>query len=335
MTNRRWVATWIVVAHLAVGLCLLQGRAAWAFRTAVVGRPAPTLSLVGPADARVPFPPVGSRAAVLFWRPDQEFSRRALADFNALAARYGKRGMTFWAVGVAGTARIDADKTKRGLKLSLPLYVDEGKRAEDAYGIVVLPSTGIIGADGILQFYLPSRNSNYRAILEARVRLALGELDGTDYVARLRKLGEPVEDIDRAREHVKAGIRLMRAGQAAEAARELETAVAMQPDLLEAHLELGYARLATGNSTGARAAFERVLRTNPRSPRGRVGLGMALVRTGKRKEGIALLEGAVQLNPDPVLGYFALGEAYEAAGDLPAALYHYRWAVRKLVQGRR
>lgn len=334
MANRRWTATGMVVL-VAAGLCLLPAGAARAFRTVEVGKRAPSLSLLGPAGTRVPFPTVGSRAAVLFWRPNQEFSRRALADFNALAARYAKRGITFWAVGVAGTTRADADKTARALKLGIPLYVDEGKRAEDAYGIVVLPSTGIIAAEGMLQFYLPSRNSNYRAILEARIQLALGELDGAGYVARLRKLGEPVEDIDRAREHVKAGIRLMRAGQADEAARELETAVAMQPDLLEAHLELGYARLATGDPAGARATFERVLRENPRSPRGRVGLGMALVRTGKPDEGIAILKGAVQLNPDPVLGYFALGEAYEAAGDLPAALHHYRWAVRKLVQGRR
>ncbi len=327
----------LTVTSLAVvvGLSFFASAAAQAFRAAEVGKPAPSLNLLGPAGARAAFPPTGARAAVLFWRPDQEFSRQALADFDALAATYRKRGMTFWAVAVAGATRADAEKAARALNLGLPVHVDEGKRAEDAYGIVVLPSSGIIGADGTLQFYLPSRNSNYRAMMEARIRLALGELDGAGYVARLRKLGEAVEDLDRARGHVKAGIQLLRAGQAPEAVRELETAVAMQPDLLDAHLELGHARLTAGNPAGARAAFERVLRANPQSPRARVGLGIALVRTGKRDEGIALLKEAVQLNPDPVLGYFALGEAYEAAGDLQAAVHHYRWAVRKLIQGRR
>jgi len=320
---------------LVGAFCVAAAGAAQAFRAAEVGKPAPSLSLLGPAGARAAFPPTGARAAVLFWRPDQEFSRQALADFDALAAIYGKRGMTFWAVAVAGATRADAEKTARALNLTLPVHVDEGRRAEDAYGIVVIPSSGIIGADGTLQFYLPSRNSNYRAMMEARIQLALGVLDGAGYVARLRKLGEGVEDLDRARGHVKAGIQLLRAGQVTEAARELETAVAMQPDLLDAHLELGYARLAAGDPARARAAFERVLRANAQSPRGRVGLGIALVRGGKRDEGIALLKEAVQLNPDPVLGYFALGEAYEAAGDLRAALEHYRWAVQKLVQGRR
>lgn len=334
MSHHRWMAT-LMAVPLMVGLCLFPLSAPQAFRTAVVGKAAPSLILLDHAGTRIPFPNNGSPTAVLFWRPDQEFSRQALADFNALAAVYGKRGMTFWAVGVAGATRADAFDTVRALKLDLPLYIDVEKRAEDAYGVVVLPSTGIIGADGTMKFYLPSRNSNYRAILEARIQLALGELDGAGYVARLRKLGEPVAQIDLAREHVKAGIHLMRAGQTAEAARELETALAIQPDLLGAHLELGYARLAAGDPERGRAAFERVLSVNPRSPRARVGLGIALIRTGKHDEGIALLEAAVQLNPDPVLGYFSLGEAYEASGDLKAALKHYSWAVQKLLQGRR
>jgi tetratricopeptide (TPR) repeat protein len=316
-------------------LFLVPVGAPQAFRAAEVGKPAPSLSLLGPAGARVPFPPAGGRAAVLFWRPDQEFSRQALADFNALAAAFEKRGMSFWAVAVAGATRRDAEKAAQGLRLSLPVYLDEERRAEEAYGIVVLPSTGIIGADGTLQYYLPSRNSNYRAMVEGRIQLALGELDGAGYIARLRTLGESVEEVDRARQHVKAGIQSLRAGQGVEAVRELEAAVAIQPDLLDAHLELGFARLEAGDPVGARAAFEHALRANPHSPRGRVGLGIALVRTGKRDEGIAVLKEAVQLNPDPVLGHFVLGEAYEAAGDLRAALHHYRWAVQKLIQGRR
>lgn len=334
MVNRRWFLNGMLAA-LAVALCLVPAGAPRAFRAAEVGKPAPGLRLVPPTGTRVPFPPNGDRAVVLFWRPDQELSRLALADFDALAAVYGKRGITFWAIGVAGTTRVEAEQTARALNLTLPVHLDEEKRAEEAYGIVVLPSTGMIGSDGTLQYYLPSRNSNYRALVEARVQLALGDVNGAGYIARLRQLGEAVEDLDRARDHIKTGGRMLRMGRASDAIRELEAAIAMQPDLLDAHLELGYARLGSGDFPGARTAFERVLRVNPRSPRGRLGLGIALTRSGRRTEGIALLKEAVQLNPDPVLGYYALGEAYEADGDLQAALHHYRWAVQKAIQGRR
>jgi cytochrome c-type biogenesis protein CcmH/NrfG len=47
------------------------------------------------------------------------------------------------------------------------------------------------------------------------------------------------------------------------------------------------------------------------------------------------MKDAVQINPDPVQGYYELGRAYEKKGDLKEAMHAYKWAVRKLLQGRR
>jgi len=85
----------------------------------------------------------------------------------------------------------------------------------------------------------------------------------------------------------------------------------------------------------AQREFELVLMQHTASPGAKLGLGIAAVRLGDLDRGIEILKEAVQINPDPVQGYYELGKAYEKKGNLKEATHAYKWAVRKLLQGRR
>ncbi|MDH3444246.1 MAG: tetratricopeptide repeat protein, partial [Deltaproteobacteria bacterium] len=100
-------------------------------------------------------------------------------------------------------------------------------------------------------------------------------------------------------------------------------------------LALGFAYLDLQEPKAAQEEFELVLKRHNTSPAARMGLGISAVRLGDLDKGIAMLEDAVQINPDPVQGYYELGRAYEKKGNLKEALHAYKWAVRKLLQGRR
>ncbi|MFQ5849879.1 MAG: tetratricopeptide repeat protein [Candidatus Binatia bacterium] len=307
-----------------------------AFRSVLVGGTAPLVSVktLEGKEVNLSF---GQRLAVLiFWREDQSFSLAALRDLEQIRKEFSGKGVGIFAIVEGGASPASVEKTLGTLRISYPVYMDSDHKAEEKYGVIVFPSTGIIGPGGRLKFYLPSRNSNYQEIVRGRLRVELGLTKESEFEQRMEQIGERMGDERfKANEHLKIGLRLSRQGKAGEAIQELRQALGLDPDLTDAHLALGYAYLDTGEIARAQKEFEKVLQRHPLSPSAKVGVGISEVRSGRLDKGIGILKKAVGLNPDPVRGYYELGKAYEQKGDLKQALHAYKWAVRKLLQGRR
>ena len=315
-----------LVMIVALTLGLPAGAAA--FRNAAVGDAAPAFTLE--TEGQTLAVPARDRVTlVLFWRPGQAFSEDALADLTALAPALGAKGVFIVAVAEDGTPPGAARRP-------FPPVVDRNRQAADRFGVIVFPSTAVIDARGVLRAYVPSRRSTYRAVIEAHVLKALGELAEADIARRFAALGEPYgRDAEAAQAALKRGTAALAERRHDDAARELAQAIALQPGLVDAHLQLGYVRLETNEAREARKEFELVLAKNPMSPGARVGIGITLLRLGQTDEGIQRIEEAVVLNPEPVRGHYELGRAYEARGDVNRAAHHYRWAFLKLLQGRK
>jgi tetratricopeptide (TPR) repeat protein len=277
------------------------------------------------------------RAVVLcFWRANQEFSQEALKDLEQIKKEFSPRGVEVFAVAEGGTSTPALQGAIKNLGLSYPVYLDAEHRIEEKIGVIVFPSTGIVGSGGQLKFYLPSRNSNYRQIIQARLRLELGLMSEKEFDQQMKQIGEELgSERIRAEDHFKTGLRLSRQGKSKEALSELKQALSLDPALIDAHLALGYAYLDSAEPNVAQKEFELVLKQHAASPGAKLGLGITAVRLGELDRGIDLLKEAVQINPDPVQGYYELGKAYEKKGNLKEAMHAYKWAVRKLLQGRR
>lgn len=307
-----------------------------AFRSVLVGSAAPAVSVRDLAGREVKLAFGGRPVVLLFWRTNQPFSLRALKDLEEIKKEFSPRGVEVIALTEGGASPASARDSIKKLGLSYPVYHDAQRAVEEKFGVIVFPSTGIVGADGRLKFYLPSRNSNYRQILQARLRLELGLMDEKAFEQRMKRLGEELGgERVKAQDHLKAGLRLSRQGKPKEALVEFKQALSLDAELVDAHLAMGYAYLDLQEPRVAQNEFEQVLKQHPASPGGRLGLGISVARLGDLDKGIAILEDAVQINPDPVQGYYELGRAYEKKGDLRQAMHAYKWAVRKLLQGRR
>lgn len=308
----------------------------FAFRSVSLGDKAPSISVrnLDGHEVKISF---GESVAVLtFWREKQSFSREALKDLEQLKKDFEGKGIKVFAIAEGNIAPSSVKEVVRTLGLSYNIYIDSEHRAEERYGVIVFPSTGIVDSNGRLKFYLPSRNSNYREIVGGRLKIEIGLANEEEFEQRMQQIGETLgSERLKAEEHLKIGLRLLRRGKAAEAVQELSQALDLNPDLADAHLGLGYSYLDSGEIGRARDEFEKVLQRHPASPGARVGIGISEIRSGRLDKGIEILKKAVGLNPDPVRGYYELGRAYEKKGEMKKALHAYKWAVRKLLQGRR
>lgn len=323
------------VVTLAALLAVLEAvTPAAAFRYVSPGDAAPVLTLREDDGRSVNLPVTDRVTVLLFWRPGQRLSEEALNDLGTLKRSLAARRVEF--VVVTDADSDEAEARARIRAFGLRPAADQGARAAEAWGVIVYPSTAVIGVDGRLRYYLPSRTGGYRPLVESHVLRALGEISAQELVAWAAGVGDTAGTVaEQARTAHARGAALAREGQWAEAVAAFTEALALAPDLADARVQLGYARLELGDAAGALREFETALARSSASPATRVGLGIARLRLGRTDEGIRLLEEAVMLNPEPVRAHWELARAYEARGDGTRALEHYRWAYLKLRQGRK
>ena len=315
---------------IVAAVLLATPSSALAFRSIAVGSAVPALTVEVPGSQAVTLPTPGRITILIFWRPGQPFSDEALSDLVALSPALGTRGVGVVALAEPGSpGRVPS-------RLPFRTATDRDRQISDAFGVIVFPSTAVIDGQGVLRAYIPSRTSNYRTLVEAHTLRALGTISDAELAERLARVGEVYgHNAEAAQGAYQRGTALAADKRLEDAAREFAQALALRPDLIEAHLQLGYVRLEMNDAAQALREFQFVLAKNPTSPGARVGVGIARTRLGEVDEGIRLLEEAVVLNPEPVRGHYELARVYEARGNVERAVYHYRWAFLKLLQGRK
>ncbi len=130
------------------------------------------------------------------------------------------------------------------------------------------------------------------------------------------------------RAHFNAGVTLLEAGRAAEAAPYLETAIRLRPAEARAHNSLGNALLELDRAADAVPHYREAVRLQPEYSPAWYNLGTALLRTGDPAVALVALERARRLGPTSAELLTALGNAHFAL-DRPAdALRHYETALR-------
>lgn len=100
----------------------------------------------------------------------------------------------------------------------------------------------------------------------------------------------------------------------ANAAREFEQELRVDPTNADAAYELGEIRRKAGDLDGARELFQQAVEHYPEFEEGLVGLGRVLVALGKPEAALPQLTKAVSLNPQDDVAYFQLYQAHRALG---------------------
>lgn len=113
--------------------------------------------------------------------------------------------------------------------------------------------------------------------------------------------------------HTRRGHDALDRGDFEEAARELELALAAQPDAKESN-NLGLALRRLGRPAEAEARFRAAAALDPSFAEALMNLGTTLAELGRRDEAIASVEQALAVEPAFAEGYASLGTLYSAAG---------------------
>jgi tetratricopeptide (TPR) repeat protein len=134
------------------------------------------------------------------------------------------------------------------------------------------------------------------------------------------------------RAHSNLGVALSKIpGRMPDAIAEYQTALRINPDLVEAHVGLGDALSEIpGRLSDAMVEYQTALRINPDSDEAHSNLGNALSQIpGRLPDAMAEYQAALRINPDYAEAHNNLGNALsQIPGRLPDAIAEYRAALR-------
>lgn len=308
------------------------------------GEKAPVFSLKGPAGAEVRYDPSKAEGAagasatartatvVLFIEPGQDPSRRVVSDLNSALEGNGglpdRLRIIVVASGRLAPEIVDALGRQFPAQARIECALDPDFEVYRGYGVISVPTTFVIGDDGVVSTVLPGASHSYRKDLLRAIRRAAGQTEETSEetagvaptaderkVARLKKLAEELASDRRVEE----------AAKTLEEARKLAPA---DPDLL---VRLGEAYLRLSRPDAAAETFREASTAAPTNTGARRGLLKALALTA---EDLAAAEQSIRSElsrppADPPL-YYYLGRLLERAGKHAEAAAAYREAFERL-----
>jgi peroxiredoxin len=292
-----------------------------ALENIAVGMAPPPFRLSTPAGAPVSLDYFqGGAGVIVFWATWSPRSAEILADFEGLHARWAAAGLKIVAVNADkesfSAAECAAVAHAAGhMALSFPVVLDEGLRTYAAYGVMALPSTVVIGADGRIAYTLAGYPLSYREELEQQLLVASGnaqpapaavaaaDVDAaaaadegprTECVVPRAAMCQFREEGDGpgGDQSLAAMRRAICRGDAAEAERLLPAGGLDRFERPEARFALAELLLLKGGTAEARMAFAALQQRYPAEPWGAWGLGLIALAEGKDREALGHMQAA-------------------------------------------
>jgi tetratricopeptide (TPR) repeat protein len=363
------------LAALFVFGCVLHAapKAAAAFRNVHTGTEAPVFKLMDLSGHEVSLDSFKGDNAVLvvFWATWSARSLEELRDVQKLVADYGPKGLKAVAVNVEHEHATDDDlRTIRekaaSLNLTYPVLLDKGLETYRNYGVVAVPSTGVLGAGHVLRYDFNGYPSSAFLDMKSQVEELLGMKPKETAVAakadtshkptrtallnynlgrRLYAFGMP----DKAEPKLKSAaaadpkwaapnvllgeVLLSRSrkdpGKVAEARKAFEAAVAAEEGNVVARTGLARVYWLSGQAADAEREADAALKGNATYPPALLLKASILARKGDLPGAEKLIREAIELNPRDPLSHALAGRAYEEAKDLrkAAAMYRKAWEL--------
>ena len=348
-------------------------KAAAAFKNVNIGTEAPAFKLSDLSGNEVSLDSFkGDNAVVVvFWATWSGRSLEELRDVQKLVAEYAPKGLKAVAVNVEHEHATDDDlRTIRekaaSLNITYPVLLDKGLDTFRNYGVVAVPSTGVLGAGLVLRYDFNGYPSSVFLDMKSQVEELLGMKPKETAVAakadtshkpthtallnynlgrRLHAfgMGEKAEpklraaaaaDPNWAAPNVLLGeVLLSRSrkdpGKIAEAKKAFEAAVAAEGGNVVARTGLARVYWSSGQGAEAEREVDAALKKNATYPPALLLKAAILARKGDLPGAEKLIHEAIELNPRDPLSHALAGRAYEEAKDLgkSAAMYRKAWQL--------
>jgi tetratricopeptide (TPR) repeat protein len=276
----------------------------------------------------------GRITVLVFWKQNDAKSCNMLTDLSRINQELQGKGVTFLAINGDSASDRQIRELAVSEKLTCLFASDPELTAYDRLGIVVLPTTLVIGPDAKLAFIQDLYSRNFLAQTTAYIRFLLGEITQSQLDAELDP-GTPVK-VSPARikaERYANFARVLLDIKEKEKAREaLEKAVEADPTFPEPHLLLAGLCLEDKEVRKAGTELEQALQLNPCPKEGKLLQGLTYADQGEDGLALAVLQDLVENNPEPPPeAYYEMGKIYEKQNKISEALAAYGMALELLL----
>jgi tetratricopeptide (TPR) repeat protein len=321
-----WIPLFIIGSHLSLAIAIGHHKQ---------GDRVPNLAIRTVDGKEISLDEQKGKITVLaFWKQDDEKSSKMLTDLSRISQEFQNKDVTFLAI----NGDKASDKQIREMALAKEptcLFVsDPDLTTYSTLGILVLPTTLIVGPDGKLAFIQDLYSRNFYTQTRAYVRFLLGEITQAQLNAEL----DPGTSVKlspariKAERYVNLGRVLLDIKEKAKAREALKKAVEADPSFPEPHLLLAGLCLEDKELRGAGAELEQALILCPSPREGKLLQGLTYAGQGEDGRAIAVLQELVENNPQPPPeAYYEMGKIYEKQKKISEALEAYQTALKLLL----
>ena len=276
----------------------------------------------------------GKIIVLSFWKQDDEKSSKVLTDLSRISQEFKDKEVTFLAINGDKASDQQIGEMALAKELSCLFASDSDLATYSTLGILVLPTTLIVGPDGKLAFIQDLYSRNFYAQTKAYVSFLLGEITQNQLKAELDpgKSAEISPTRIKAERYLNMALVLLDLKEKAKAREALKTAVEADPSFSEPHLLLARLCLEDNEVSEAGTELEQALKLNPSPKEGKLLQGLTYASRGEDGLAVAVLQELVQNNPQaPPEAYYQIGKICEKQKKTSEAVAAYQAALELLL----
>ena len=196
----------------------------------------------------------------VFFKPGQKHSEVTLRQFAQLEKELAGKSVRWVAITSDRIPRAEVEAARQAAGVAMPVLVDVGDALFSRLGVTLEPSTGITDAGHRLVAYQPFTQVNYVAVVRARIRHLLKEIDD----AELDRVSHPPAatnggDNIAAHRRLKLAEKLFQAKLYVKALANVKISIDKNPADAAAHVLMGQILAIQNNWGEALKAFDRAL----------------------------------------------------------------------------
>ena len=321
-----WITLFIIGSHLSLALAIGHHKQ---------GDRVPSISIRTIDGNQISLDERKGKIIVLaFWKQDDDKSSKMLTDLSRVSQEFQDKDVTFLAINGDRASERQIGEMALAKEPTCLFASDPDLAAYSSLGILVLPTTLIVGPDGKLAFIQDLYSRNFYTQTRAYVRFLLGEITQDQLNAEL----DPGTFVKvspariKAERYVNLGRVLLDLKEKEKARGALQKAVEADPSFPEPHLLLAELCLEDKEVRKAGAELEQALRLYPSPREGKLLQGLTYVDQGEDGLAVAVLQELVENNPEPPPeAYYEIGKIYEKQEKTSEALEAYRMALQLLL----
>lgn len=313
-------------------LCGASMASSFPFRAISVGDPLPSLNFkkVNSSDLLTVEDFKGKPVVLVFWGADIETKKeRSLKAFSAteeLLPFLEERKVKVLFVNAQGDDLNIIKSVSDNLSGDIPVFMDESKKAYGELGIFVVPSVLLIDTDGKVAAGL-GYSHDYKERLQGEVEILLGEKSRQEVEAALRpEMIERTPEEKKTARYLSLALIMKKRGQVDSAIKELQNALAINPDMVEAHGELGCLYIDKGMLEEAKKELDAAYELDSDYVPANICDARVMAEEGQVDEALDELRVLLFRNARNPELHYTIGTLQEKKGNIVEAAKEYRKA---------